>query len=103
MSETVLTTLTQFGAAGLIGMLWILERRQSATRNRQIDEAHERIRQEGRAVEALLTVVKENTRAIIRLEESQSRLIALLERLPGWSMRGRGAGSAADSREREAG
>jgi hypothetical protein len=83
MSETVLTTLTQFGAAGLIGILWILERRQSATRNRQLDEAHERIRQDGQAMDALLTVVKENTRAIIRLERSQSRLIALLEHLPG--------------------
>ena len=77
----MVTALTQFGAAGLIGLLWILERRHASTRDRQLDEAHARIVDQDRHIDALLTVIKENTRAIIRLEQSQRRLIGLLERM----------------------
>jgi hypothetical protein len=80
MSEAVVTAMTQFGAAGLIGLLWLLERRHAATRDRQIDAAHQTIMDRDRAVDSLLAVIKENTRAIIRLEQSQHRLIGLLER-----------------------
>ena len=82
MTDTVVTAMTQFGAAGLIGLLWLLERRHAATRDRQIDEAHRTIMDRDRAVDSLLAVIKENTGAIIRLERSQHRLIGLLERWP---------------------
>jgi hypothetical protein len=88
MTETLLETLTQFGAAGLIGVLWLAERRHAAQRNRQLDEAHQRIVGDAQQLEALLTVVKENTRAISRLERSQRQLASLLERLvPGRASR----------------
>lgn len=76
-----LTALTQFGAAGLIGVLWILERRHAAVRDRQLDEAHRKIVTSERDLEALLNVVKENTKAINTLQQSQIHLISLLERM----------------------
>ena len=79
MPTTLISTLTQFGAAGLIGLLWILERRHAARRERQLDEAHRQITGKDRELDALLQVVKENSRAISQLEQSQRRLIAALE------------------------
>ncbi len=76
-----ITALTQFGAAGLIGVLWILERRHAAHRDRQLDEAHRKIATSERDLEALLSVVKENTKAINTLQQSQLHLISLLERI----------------------
>ncbi len=76
-----LTALTQFGAAGLIGVLWVLERRHAAQRDRQLDEAHRKIVTSERDLEALLNVVKENTKAINTLQQSQIHLISLLERI----------------------
>ena len=76
-----LTALTQFGAAGLIGVLWVLERRHAVKRDRQLDEAHRKIVTSERDLEALLNVVKENTKAINTLQQSQIHLISLLERL----------------------
>ncbi len=76
-----LTTLTQFGAAGLIGLLWVMERRHAALRDRQLDETPRRIIEQERDLEALLTVVKENTKAVNTLQQGQVQLIQLLRRL----------------------
>ena len=81
MVDGTVTVLTQFGAAGLIGMLWVFERRHAATRDRQLNESHQKLVRQERELEALLTVVKENTRAISTLEQGQRRLIDLLEHL----------------------
>lgn len=78
MTEQVMTILTQFGAAGLIGLLWLFERRHAASRERQLDEAHKQVINRERELHVLLDVVKENTRAINSLESSQRRLIAVL-------------------------
>ncbi len=81
MIDGTVTVLTQFGAAGLIGMLWVFERRHAATRDRQLNESHQKLVGQERELDALLTVVKENTRAISTLEQGQRRLIDLLEHL----------------------
>ena len=77
----MLTTLTQFGAAGLIGLLWVMERRHATLRDRQLDEAHRRLIEQERDLEALLTVVKENTKAVNTLQQGQVQLIQLLKQL----------------------
>lgn len=81
MLDGTVTALTQFGAAGLIGMLWVFERRHAAIRDRQLNESHQKLVGQERELDALLTVVKENTRAISTLEQGQRRLIDLLEHL----------------------
>ncbi len=85
MPEIMATGMAQFGAAGLIGLLWILERRHAAKRDRQLDDAHRAILTRDHELRILLSVIKENTRAISRLEQSQRRLIGLLERMRGGS------------------
>lgn len=68
----------QFGSAGLIGLLWLYERRHSANRDRQLDETHRRLFLRERELDALLKVINDNTRAINGLRSSQGRLIRLL-------------------------
>ena len=93
MEHDLLTALAQFGPAGLIGFLWLFERRSSTSRERQLDEAHHKVMTLDRQIETLLTVVKDNTRAINSLEQSQRRLIELLDRLGLWHIPGAGAGT----------
>lgn len=89
MPDPVITTLAQFGAAGLIGLLWLYERRHGALRDRQLEEAHRRLLTRERELDSLLKVLQDNTRAINTLELSQRRLIRLLGRLyPSRARRG---------------
>lgn len=75
MSPELLTALAQCGPAGLIGLLWIVERRQAARRDVQLHEAHRRLTAQDQSIHALLDVVRDNTRAITLLEATQRRLI----------------------------
>lgn len=79
MNEMV-ETFTQFGAAGLIGLLWVYERRQAVSRERQLDEAHRKVVQQDHDGQVLTTLVKENTRALSALQQTQMRLVELLTR-----------------------
>lgn len=83
------TILAQFGPAGLIGLLWIVERRHASSRERQLNEAHRKLAAQNGSLEALLAVVKDNTRAIVTLEQTQRQLIdlarALAQRAPAAS------------------
>ena len=82
MGEVELSTaLAQFGMAGLIGWMWLVERRSASTRERQLCELHDRIMEERRHADALLSVVSGNTKALTALEVGQRGLTALLERV----------------------
>lgn len=74
------TSLAQLGVAGLIGWMWLTERRASATRERQLDEAHEKLMQERQVVDALLGALRENTRVLGSLEAGQRTLLTVLEK-----------------------
>lgn len=73
--------LTQFGASGLIGAMWLVERRWSASRERQLDEVHERLMREREYLNAVLGALRENTRAMAGVEAGQHRLADVIERL----------------------
>lgn len=75
------TTLTQFGTAGLMGWMWLTERRAAAERERQLSEAHERLLQERRGVDVAVQALRDNTRALAALEAGQRSLQAVLDRL----------------------
>ncbi len=83
MMQQVVSILAQFGPAGLIGVLWVYERRQAGVRERQIEAAHRRIVEREHDVAALLSVVKDNTQAMNTLQQTQRCLIDLLTRLGG--------------------
>ena len=74
MPTDLLPTLTQFGVAGLIATMWLVERRASSAREKQLAEAHDRLVESRAHLDALLTVVKDNTRAITALESAVPRL-----------------------------
>jgi hypothetical protein len=82
MPDPTLTTIfTQFGMAGLIAWMWLTERRAAAGREKQLTDAHERLMEDRRHVDALLEVVNANTRALSALETGQRELAGLLRHL----------------------
>lgn len=81
METEIFAALTQFGVAGLIGWMWLTERRAGSDRERQLGEAHERLMEQRTQLEALMTVVRENTRAVTALESAQRAVATALERL----------------------
>lgn len=76
--SVMIELIAQFGAAGLIGAMWLIERRLNQKRDRQLDAAHHRIIATRRDRDLLLRAIRDNTRAITRLEHSQHELITLL-------------------------
>lgn len=76
-------SLTQFGVAGLIGWMWIVERRAASARERQLEESHERLMQDRTELEVLVQALRENTRALTALEVGQRGLMGLLGRFVG--------------------
>jgi hypothetical protein len=68
--DLMLDQLTSLGAAGLMGAMWLWERRASQSRERQLDEAHQRILADKVMLEELIEVVRQNTEAITRLTDA---------------------------------
>ncbi|MDX2116303.1 MAG: hypothetical protein SFZ24_11890 [Planctomycetota bacterium] len=83
MEVELVTTMTQFGMAGLVGWMWLVERRAAAARETQLVAAHERLMEQRVQLDALLRVVAENTRAVASVEAGQRALGAAIEALAG--------------------
>ena len=73
--------LTQFGVAGLMGLLWVWERLMSRRRETQLNEAHQRMIQEHHELSVLVKLVRQNTRAMVRFDQTQQQLKELLEKM----------------------
>jgi hypothetical protein len=67
--------LTSLGASGIMGAMWLWERRMSRQRETQLDEAHSRILSDRVQLEELIRVVETNSEAMSRLTASQEQLI----------------------------
>lgn len=87
MDASVIGALAQFGTAGLVGWMWLTERRSSATRERQLCEAHERIMLERRCLDMIVEAMRENTRVLAQLESGQRLLLSLLRAEAGPGLR----------------
>lgn len=77
----VLSELTSFGAAGLMGAMWLWERRLSRSREQQLEDAHQRIVRDEQRLKLLTDVVDKNTAAIVRFLEHQKHHSELLRSL----------------------
>jgi hypothetical protein len=66
-SQPPIEQLTNLGVAGLMGMMWLWERRTSRVREQQIDEAHARIMADRVMLDQLMDLVKQNTEAMTKL------------------------------------
>lgn len=78
---SLLATLAQSGAAGLIAVMWLAERRSSAARDRQLTELADRLTHERATTATLLSVIADNTRALTAIEIGQRSLATILDRL----------------------
>ena len=67
----LLNELAGFGAAGVMGAMWLWERRTSRLREEQLTGAHERIDRDEQRLEQLMKVVAQNTAALSRFTETQ--------------------------------
>ncbi|MGE5608348.1 MAG: hypothetical protein ACM359_03775 [Bacillota bacterium] len=74
-----LTDLTNLGAAGLMGVMWLWERRTSRQREDQLDEAHARIMADRVQLDQLIDVVRQNAEALSRLSATQEQVFRRLE------------------------
>lgn len=73
--------LSKVGAIGLIGALWVWERWMSRHRENQLSEAHDEIMKQRQEIKVLTVLVRRNTKAIERFDQTQSRLFDFLERI----------------------
>ncbi len=71
--------LMNLGAAGLMGAMWLWERRTSRQREAQIDEAHARIMADRVQLDQLMDVVRQNAEAMSRLCAVQEQLVGKME------------------------
>lgn len=71
--------LTSFGAAGMMGAMWLWERRTSQKREQQIDESHARIIGDRVQLEELIGVIKQNIEAFTRLSATQEQLLRKID------------------------
>ena len=61
------TELTSFGAAGLMGAMWLWERNNSRSREEQLSAAHVRVMGDRIQLDSLVEIVQQNTQAMTRL------------------------------------
>jgi len=81
MEGEIAGALAQFGVAGMVCWMWLVERRSGAVRERQLTESHERIARNQREIDVLVGALADNTRALASLEAGQRGLALMLERL----------------------
>jgi hypothetical protein len=81
MNPESAAALAQFGTAGLIGWMWLTERRAAAARERQLAEAHERLMSQRACFELVVAAIKENTKVLATLEAGQRALAQVLDRV----------------------
>jgi hypothetical protein len=74
-SSAPLDQAMNLGVAGLMGAMWLWERRTSRQREEQIDESHARIMADRIALDQLMDLVKQNAEAMTRLASTQEQLV----------------------------
>jgi hypothetical protein len=77
--SSALPDITSLGTAGLMGAMWLWERRTSRQREEQLDEAHARIIGDRVLLDQLIDVVKQNTDAMSRLCATQDQLMRRID------------------------
>lgn len=78
IESELISAVTQFGVAGMICGMWLVERRASSVREQQITEAHAKLIGHMDDRSALIEVIRENSKALAMLEAGYSRVHDLL-------------------------
>jgi hypothetical protein len=74
-STPIVDQIPSLGAAGLMGAMWLWERRTNQKREQQIDESHERIMSDKVQLDQLIDLVKQSTEVLTRLSATQEQLL----------------------------
>lgn len=77
---TSLPDLTGLGTAGVMGVMWLWERRNSRQREEQLDAAHQRIMSDRVGLDQLVQLVQQNTAALTALSERLGSMVGTLPR-----------------------
>lgn len=77
----VASDLASLGAAGIMGAMWLWERKLSRVRDQQITESHNRILRDEERLAKLTEVVEQNTAALTRFVELQRQECEALKHL----------------------
>lgn len=64
-----------------MGILWVWERTLSRRREKQLSESHDKLLQYQEHLTVLIKLVRRNTQAIERFDQTQVRLIQILEQV----------------------
>ncbi len=75
----MVSDLASFGAAGLMGAMWLWERKLTRLREEQLTEAHGRILRDEERLSKLVEVVEGNTGAVSRFTETQHQFVSTLK------------------------
>lgn len=75
------TDMASFGAAGLMGGMWLWERRSTRQREEQLTQAHERVLRDEQRLAKLTEVVEHNTAAIAKFNETQRETCETIKHL----------------------
>jgi hypothetical protein len=76
---SIVYDLASFGAAGLMGAMWLWERRLSRMREEQLTEAHGRIIRDEQRLGKFVEVVEHNTTAVAGFAETQRQVVEALK------------------------
>ncbi|WP_432798405.1 hypothetical protein [Poriferisphaera sp. WC338] len=79
MAADTMKYMVQFGVAGLMGVLWVWERMMSRKYERQLSQAHQRLVRQQEELAVLIKLIRRNTQAIERFDQTQMQLKELLE------------------------
>ncbi len=78
---SLVSDLTSFGAAGLMGAMWLSERRLNRSREQQLSDAHQRILRDEEKLTCLSDLIDKNTAALVRFVEHQKEQTRILHEL----------------------
>ena len=78
---SIVYDLASFGAAGLMGAMWLWERKLGRLREEQLTASHGRILRDEERLGKLVRVVEHNTAAVSRFTETQRQVAEALKDL----------------------
>ncbi len=95
METELANVAAQLGAAGIMGVMWLAERRAGAVREKHLAEAHDRLMAERTSLDVLLRAVESTTRVLGAIEAGQRQLLDVLTRRAARPARNGHSGAAA--------
>ena len=79
--EQLFTEIASLGAAGIMGAMWLIERRFSTKRDAQLTKTHDKLIESKQNINYLTSVIQKNTAAFTKLNETQNFQTEIIKQL----------------------